>query len=734
MIRIFITFLIGSRSLLAQEEIPCSEILGVVNNALRTSLIAQEDVYTGLVRCKDVELETWDQVSGSWIPKLYRAVLLESKKECTSNPEHCRYGFQTKLPEFLRSASKVFVGHEANPPPIINFMNYNINMGYWPPLDGSYGHVSTSIPRNIIPLSWSDNRYYTEGSRRVSFSDNREPGGTAVETFKRTLNESDNEVIRINDEELFPTSQKRWEYYLYPRQSYYGCEYGGDPYPNGSSWECLGFVEREQRAETLVMFKLPDNYEPPPDPTPSPFPTPSPTATPICTSLEETKERLFDAVNKGQTLCGAQPRSELHKVMRKIMKESCEPVDFTLKSAAEYIDARKSSLILPGGCDTLTQKVVELARYRLYNSGLNADRLSAELIAAGFTCYPAYAVHPFKYGTIFPELVMLRLSKKEAKRRKLRGTSEKKPMMEGFVITDAVDPDSINEFERLNAAIQQGNRDQAIREYNKKLSKDYKSRRKTTRFRVYGNNEPFYGETSLGEAEGRTLICIPPRAKIDPESGTCSVPFESLKMSRTYENWKIQREAERVNLPSSESVSGINEFSGIEKNDLPSQLHYFERLAIEGLKEWCGGELPPEVPSPRRLLSEKSSKAHTVALARVIGRYFPGIRAMGGYRGNSRDKNGHPAGLAIDVMVPDSTNYGLAAAEFALFLNRYYGSKYVNYTIWNRKLGRIGKNNYYTIKSYTGSNPHIDHPHINLQRLPSSISMPYRSGRAKLKK
>lgn len=743
MIRIILFLLIGSLTCFAQV-IPCNEILNVVNQGIRNSeydYYIREDIYNNLDLCKDVELETMLR-NGDWSIKKYRAALLGSVKSCNRSPIDCRGSHDARLHEYLYKAAKVPVEVEGSPPyqepPRINFTNFYLNMGVWPPLGSHYDHVSTSFPIKILPLTQYNSVFYTVGSRLYSFYYNRIPGGISVEKFYRPLNEIDNDVVRIDDPELFPKSEKRWEYFLYPAQGAdgNGCYLGGFRYPDWNSLDCLGAAVMKVTAQTLVIFRLPDDYQPTPEPTPSPTLTPSPTPTPNCTSVEETKEKLFNAVNEGQTTCSPQPRSQLYKQLRKIRSESCEPVDFTLKSAAKYIDTRKSSLRLPSGCDLLTQKVIELAGYRLYNSAWNSDRLAQELPGAGFTCHPASKVHPFKYDTILPNPVMLRLSKAEARRRKMNLGSERDPKMESFIITEATDPDAKTEFEKLKIALDQGGGERAINDYNKRLSTIYKDRRNTTKFLTYGasSGAPSFQEISLGEAAGRTLICVPPRAKIDPETGSCSVPFEALEMTRTYNNWKEQREAEKHNLPDSRAISEVTGFNGIEKYDLPSQVAYFETLALEALKEWCGGELPQQVPTPIRLITENGSRAHTVALSRVIGRYFPGIKAMGGYRSSnsSIDKQGHPAGLAIDAMVvKNSSNFGLAVAEFGAFLNRYFRSNYVNYVIWNSFLARMNRDNEIALKGYTGPSPHKDHPHLNLGKLPTSKSSPYRNNKTK---
>lgn len=109
-------------------------------------------------------------------------------------------------------------------------------------------------------------------------------------------------------------------------------------------------------------------------------------------------------------------------------------------------------------------------------------------------------------------------------------------------------------------------------------------------------------------------------------------------------------------------------------------------------------------------------KPHVQDASEIIWNQFPGITTMGGYRTNSRDQSGHPAGLAVDYMVPLNATgkaTGDAVAEFAI---RNAAALNVKYVIWYQRIWNVSSGaTSWRPMSDRGSptQNHMDHPHIS---------------------
>lgn len=109
----------------------------------------------------------------------------------------------------------------------------------------------------------------------------------------------------------------------------------------------------------------------------------------------------------------------------------------------------------------------------------------------------------------------------------------------------------------------------------------------------------------------------------------------------------------------------------------------------------------------------------TTVIATVTG-HEPGD--IGGYReGGSRDPNGHPAGLAVDFMVPltdEGKAQGDKVAQYAIDNAEHLNVKYV---IWYQRIWNIGRDTDWRPMEDRGSDTqnHLDHPHISFEATPA---------------
>jgi hypothetical protein len=117
--------------------------------------------------------------------------------------------------------------------------------------------------------------------------------------------------------------------------------------------------------------------------------------------------------------------------------------------------------------------------------------------------------------------------------------------------------------------------------------------------------------------------------------------------------------------------------------------------------------------------------SHTLG-ARELGRFiranFPGVSEVGGYNcrqnsANTSQTSVHGVGRALDIMIPVVRGRANSAVgdPIANWLVRNAADLGIQYVIWNRVAwngsARSPKN-----RAYTGTNPHIDHIHAELNR------------------
>lgn len=110
-------------------------------------------------------------------------------------------------------------------------------------------------------------------------------------------------------------------------------------------------------------------------------------------------------------------------------------------------------------------------------------------------------------------------------------------------------------------------------------------------------------------------------------------------------------------------------------------------------------------------------KPHVLEATTVIATVLDHDPAeIGGYRaGNSRDPNGHPAGLAVDFMVP-LTDEGKAQGDaISKYVIENAEALNIKYVIWYQQIWYIGRDTEWRDMEDRGSptQNHLDHPHIS---------------------
>lgn len=107
----------------------------------------------------------------------------------------------------------------------------------------------------------------------------------------------------------------------------------------------------------------------------------------------------------------------------------------------------------------------------------------------------------------------------------------------------------------------------------------------------------------------------------------------------------------------------------------------------------------------------------TAAVANTLGPQF-GFKTIGGYRaGNSRDPQGHPAGLALDFMtnnIPDGRAAGQRLADYLVANAADVGVKYL---IWEQRVWSVARSDEgWRMMEDRGSitQNHYDHVHLSL--------------------
>lgn len=105
----------------------------------------------------------------------------------------------------------------------------------------------------------------------------------------------------------------------------------------------------------------------------------------------------------------------------------------------------------------------------------------------------------------------------------------------------------------------------------------------------------------------------------------------------------------------------------------------------------------------------------TEALATQLGPMF-GIKTIGGYRAQARDMQGHPAGLALDFMVPLNPAGRAQGDALAHYLTVNGDGLGVEYLIWYQRQYRIDRGTWTPMEDRgSPTQNHLDHVHVTLR-------------------
>lgn len=133
-----------------------------------------------------------------------------------------------------------------------------------------------------------------------------------------------------------------------------------------------------------------------------------------------------------------------------------------------------------------------------------------------------------------------------------------------------------------------------------------------------------------------------------------------------------------------------------------------------GAEPQAGGEVV--APQNNSELNLGPVKPHVQEAAEVISEEF-GITNIGGYRSSgSRDPNGHPAGLAIDVMVPLDDKGKKQGEEVAKYVIDNHKELNVKYLIWYQQIMNVdrGETTWEDMEDRgDDTQNHKDHVHIS---------------------
>ena len=135
--------------------------------------------------------------------------------------------------------------------------------------------------------------------------------------------------------------------------------------------------------------------------------------------------------------------------------------------------------------------------------------------------------------------------------------------------------------------------------------------------------------------------------------------------------------------------------------------------------------------APNSKLPEGGLQGNSILLGRLLGRVFPQLKVIGGYR---EDKFvDHPSGRALDVMIPDPTSpTGVAIGNAVMgFVMKNADKLGVDYTIWRQTYrSGSGASNVMEDRGSPTQN-HMDHVHVTTKpggpseyRIPKGLTLP----------
>lgn len=131
--------------------------------------------------------------------------------------------------------------------------------------------------------------------------------------------------------------------------------------------------------------------------------------------------------------------------------------------------------------------------------------------------------------------------------------------------------------------------------------------------------------------------------------------------------------------------------------------------------------LPTDCP-PSGLASEANLQPTALNYLRCGVVTFPQVKTWGGYRPNAIDKQGHPAGLAIDVMIPDYRSAGGIALgdQVADWTIANRDRLAVKYLIWRQRQWTPSRGWVDMADRGGDTANHFDHVHVTLNSSPTT--------------
>lgn len=517
--RIFAGFLLLVFTNSVFSEAPsCGEFLSRINQSLSGF------EYNSISGCRDIDLPTRSP-GGNYEPKRYRVALLERSYRCPSNNfEECRsVSTSNYIPNELRELAKVEVIAQ-NPSTPINFLNTSAQLGNWDGQNIAPFHLSTSIPRPIN-ISYSGERFWTVGSRPNGSTDDYRPGGKSEKNFIRPLNERESEIL-ITDETLFPKSSEEHTYFIYRRWSTWGCVYGGLPWPDPNSFECLVGITTKTNIQTLAAFELNSSPNPDPTPTATPTATPTPTVTPTrtptpqsCLSEAEADSLVADLIRGVTAHCPTdQALIDAQNEIKKVDKKRCE-VDKRKGLLHGLNMARRDKGSNPydapytqnhtDRCDTGFLNVALFGRYNFQGTLPQKEELDSYLVENGWTCHNANVVTPYKFLTVLDNVALV----------VKRSVGNNKA---GAYVVDRANDEAMVKFLEAHGE---------YKEFIKKLDQIIpRLKRNEIIFGVADVSSPNQYASFLnslsnyrhGEAIKHTKVCLPPNERLERDEEECN--------------------------------------------------------------------------------------------------------------------------------------------------------------------------------------------------------------------
>jgi hypothetical protein len=136
----------------------------------------------------------------------------------------------------------------------------------------------------------------------------------------------------------------------------------------------------------------------------------------------------------------------------------------------------------------------------------------------------------------------------------------------------------------------------------------------------------------------------------------------------------------------------------------------------------------PTTPKPKAVKkSKKGPKAKVLNYKRLTSRAkrvankvrndWRRIKVIGGWRAGSRYSSDHPAGRAVDVMIPSWKKNASLGYSIARYFTRHAKHYKIHYVIFRKKIWTVQNPHWRTMANRGGATAnHFDHVHISVKR------------------